>query len=161
MRVGYTIKGLSSATQEAEFARFLKDTLILEEGYADNIASVLANGDSVNIYTQIDLFSTLEESGYDFSVDYEEILVEDGQYLVASAVDFRLEIPFNGGLVVLTPTEYFKTSENLARTLGTEISQGLVKVYPSLHIVEGSEWILNEHAWNDSGIWVDEDEWKD
>lgn len=162
MRVGYTIVSLQSVSQESEFERFLKDTLILEEGYAGNIARVLANGDSVNIYTYRDLSSFLGgQSSYAFKVNYADILVDDNQYLIASAVDFRLEVQFQGDLLVLEPTRYFITTESLARTLWKEISQGLLKAYPSLPSIEGSNWILENGNWNDSGVWMDEKTWKD
>lgn len=162
MRVGYTIVRLESPTQEREFARFLKETLILEEGYADNIARISANGDLVNIYTQIDLSSVLAGgSTYEFSTEYTIIDVKRPAYLVASAVDFRLEIQFSGSLKVLAPTEYFITSEELARTLLKEIQQGLLRTFPRLPREDGKEWILEHGDWNDEGVWIDEDYWKD
>jgi len=63
MRIGYTITRLYSPTQEKEFARFLKDKLILEEGYADNIAKAVADGNVVNIYTPHILKGWLEGRG--------------------------------------------------------------------------------------------------
>lgn len=161
MRVGYTILSLSSPSQEAEFAKFLKDTLILEEGYADNIARIVANGDSVNIYTQEDLHKALRGgSSYAFSTEFTEITVEEGSYLVASAVDFRVEFQYQGGIKALAPTEYFITTETLARTLIHEVKQGLLKIYPTL-FDEGSNWILESGSWNDNGVWMDDKSWKD
>lgn len=162
MRVGYTIVRLESPTQEKEFARFLREKLILEEGYADNIAKVSANGDSVNIYTQRILKGFLEGRGdYAFKTVFTEINVKSPSYLVASAVDFRLEIQYAGSLKVLAPTEYFITSETLARTLSKEIQQGLLRVYPRLPEEEGKVWILEEGEWNDNGVWMDEKFWED
>ena len=162
MRVGYTIVRLESPSQEKEFARFLKEKLILEEGYADNIARVSANGDLVNIYTQLDLSSALAGgSTYEFSTEYTIIDVKRPAYLVASAVDFRLEIQFSGSLKVLAPTEYFITSEESARTLLKEIQQGLLRTFPSLSREGGKEWILEHGVWNDEEVWIDEDYWKD
>jgi len=82
-------------------------------------------------------------------------------YVIASAVDFKLEIQYLGSLKILAPTEYFHTTEELARTLSKEIQQGLLRVYPKLPEVEGALWILEDGTWNDSGVWMDEDYWKD
>ena len=164
MRIGYTILQVAPGSQESEFARFLKDTLILEEGYADNIAKVLFEGSSINIYTQRNLDDLLGnvQSPYNFRVDFVYIETKnDDEYIVASAVDFRLEIPLEDEIKVLTPTEYFVTTESLARTLTKEIEQGLLKVFPSLPDIEGADWILNKGKWRDSGVWMDEKEWKD
>lgn len=162
MRVGYTIVSLYQPSQEAEFARFLKDTLILEEGYADNIARVVAEGGVVNIFTPRDLHVALSgSSSYQFKTTFQSIETTDNQYVVASAVDFRLEVPFQGTIKVLAPTEYFITTESLARTLMSEVEQGLLKVYPSFPDTEGADWILDGGSWNDSGVWMDEKEWKD
>lgn len=162
MRVGYTIISLYRSSQESEFARFLKDTLILEEGYADNIARVVANGGEINIFTQRDLHEALEGlSPYQFKATFKAIETTDDQYVVASAVDFRLEVPFQGTIKVLIPTEYFITTEELARTLMPEVEKGLLKVYPSFPDTEGADWILKEGTWNDNGVWMDEKEWED
>jgi len=162
MRVGYTIVRLESPTQEKEFARFLKEKLILEEGYADNIAKISANGDLVNIFTPLILKGYLEGRGeYEFKTEFSEISVKGPLYLVASAVDFRLEVQYLGTLKVLMPTEYFITTEEMARTLSKEIHQGLLRTYPKLPDEEGKVWILEEGEWNDNGVWMDEKYWKD
>ena len=162
MRVGYTIISLSPQSQATEFAEFLKSTLILEEGIASNIAKVVANGDTVNIYTFSDIGEGLKgNSEYNFKTEYEEIIVDEGTYLVASAVDFRLEIRFQGSLKVLKPTEYFVTTKELAVTLHKEISQGLLRVFPEIREEDYPTWILEGHRWNDAGIWMDEKSWND
>ena len=162
MRVGYTIVRLESPTQEREFARFLKEKLILEEGYADNIAKISANGDSVNIFTPLILKGYLEGRGdYAFKTEFSAIDVKGPSYLVASAVDFRLEIQYLDDLKILMPTEYFITTESAARTLSDEIRRGLLRTYPRLPNEEGKGWILEDGEWNDSGVWMDEKYWED
>lgn len=162
MRVGYTIVSLYQPSQEAEFARFLKDTLILEEGYADNIAKVVAEGGVVNIFTQRDLHVALGgSSSYQFKTTFSSIETTGDNYIVASAVDFRLEVHFQDAIKVLAPTEYFITTESLARTLMTYVEKGLLKIYPSFPDAEGADWILDGGSWDDSGVWMDEKEWED
>ena len=114
------------------------------------------------IYTQRILKGFLEGRGdYAFKAVFTEINVKSPSYLVASAVDFRLEIQCADNLKVLAPTEYFITSEALARTLSKEIQQGLLRVYPRLPEEEGKVWILEEGEWNDNGVWMDEKFWED
>ena len=130
MRVGYHLTGLQNPSQEKEFAKFLRDKLILEEGYAENMAKVAANGDAFNVFTRENLSTYFSGSGgYDFVIAYSAIDITAAQKLIASAVDFRLEIQFQGAVKVLAPTQYFITTASLAETLSEEIRQGLLKVY--------------------------------
>ena len=161
MRVGYTIVCLASPEQEKEFARFLREKMILEEGYAENIAKVSANGDKVNIYTRNDYTDAfIGEGGYDFVATFSEITVNNPVYLVASAVDFRIELKYFGGIKVLAPTEYFTTTYEVAMTYAKEVKQGLVRIFPD-PIGGDKKWILDSAKWNDEGTWVDEENWKD
>lgn len=155
MIIGYSIRSIDPQ-KEKEFALFLGSKCIFEEGIADNIAKYVANEIPINIYTKGITLNDL----IDFGAEASTIEVETGEYAVVSAVNFRLELNIDSTLRVLQPTQYFKTDYNGASSLCLEEKQGLVKIFPSLS-GNDLDWILASNLWNDGGIWIDDDVWKD
>lgn len=163
MILGYSIGPLADPSKKDEFARFLKDNCIFEEGVADNLAQLLATGHGANIYSQsLTADSFRIHPGYDFSVNGEIYPIEtiEGLFLVISAVDFKLEFVIDGRVRILHPMDYFNTTREVALSLQLAVSQGLIKIYPDPNL-ESQNWILATTRWNDDGVWIDEDAWKD
>lgn len=130
MKVGFTIKGSSiSENNRRSVVDFLVKTYILSsKSIAENIVSEVIKGSDISIYGENLDYSVVDSQPW----RYETISVENGKYLLVSAVDFKLELYLDGELFVLKPTENKEVTYYEALTFEKELSQGLVRVFPSL-----------------------------
>lgn len=155
MIVGFTIKA-GSVLDRKVVSEYLRSILILEDKMvADNIVSNSFVTD-INVFCNSLDADVLSEQ----PMQAELIEVQNGEHLVVSAVDFKLEIPFNDELLILKPTEYRLLTRNDAEQFSWAVKNRLVKIIPE--IFEGyDDWILYTGYWRDEGIWVDQAEWID
>lgn len=152
MIVGFKILDLRGNEKAA--ADYIRKVCILESpDIADNIVRV---GAGVNVFPP--KVNSVELAAQPFKSELIELL--DGEVIVASAVDFRLEVLYNGHLKGLAPTEYLRIKPTEIEQFSTYIMQGLMRSFPDYYSI-GSPWILGKGTWNDSGIWVDENKWRD
>ena len=151
MIVGFTITDLKGYHKEA--IEFIKKVCILEDAQiAENIVEV---GEGVNVFCSVTL---AELNAQPFSTT--PINTQDGKFIVASIVNFNLELLYNSRILRLNPTEYIYVDAKDVAQFSTYIHQGLVKTIPEF-VSENSVWILENAEWNDNGIWVDNKEWRD
>lgn len=157
MKLGFTIKGSSiSENNHRSVIDFLIGTYILpNKSIAENIVSEVIKGSDVSIYGERLDYHAVDAQPW----KYEIISVEDGKFLLVSAVDFKLELHLNGELLILGPTESKEVTYDEAVTFEKEVSQGLVRIFPSLAEAD-SNWILYNGVWVDSKVWVDSQTWK-
>lgn len=152
MIVGFTITDFKGHKQEA--VDYIKRVCILE---SSEIAwNIVNSGTGVNIFSKAIVLSELEEQPFETT----PIETQDGKFLLISAVNFNLELLYNGRTLRLVPTEYIYIGPNEISQFLEYINQGLVRLIPEINLV-GQKWILNMGSWDDSGIWVDSDFWKD
>lgn len=158
MKLGFTIKGASiKEHNRRSVIDFLVRTYILpSRSIAENIVSEVINGSDVSIYGEDLDYRAVDEQPWQYKV----ISIEDGKFLLVSAVDFKLELHLNGELLILRPTESKEVTYDDAVTFEKEISQGLVRIFPNLEETD-SNWILYNGIWVDSKVWVDSQTWKD
>ena len=150
--IGFTI--LNSAGHEEEILKFIREVCILD---SDDVAkNIVAAGDYTNVYAKGLTEELLEAQPFDCS----PIRTLLGSVVIVSNTNYILELPYNGGLIRLLPTEYKYILPTELLQFETPIRQRLLKVFGEGSDV-GLPWILEENFWNDFGIWVDEDEWKD
>ena len=157
MELGFTIKGSSiDKSNRRSVIDFLVDTYILPSRLiAENIVSEVINGSDVSIYGERLDYRAVDSQPW----QYEIIAIENGKFLLVSAVDFKLELHLNGELLILGPTESKEVTYDEAVTFEKEVSQGLVRIFPSLAEAD-SNWILYNGIWVDSKVWVDSQTWK-
>lgn len=152
MIVGFTITDFNGHEDDA--VEYIRKVCILEDPeIAQNIVDA---GVGVNIFPKsIDLE---ELSKQPFSS--QTISVQDGKYLIVSAVNFNLELLYNDGILRLVPTEYIFVEPNEVFQFKEYINQGLLRAYPDI-TNEGYKWILKDGSWDDSGVWMDSNYWRD
>ena len=157
MELGFTIKGSSiDKSNRRSVIDFLVDTYILpSRSIAENIVSAVINGSDVSIYGERLDYRAIDAQPW----QYEIIAIENGKFLLVSAVDFKLELHLNGELLILGPTESKEVTYDEAVTFEKEVSQGLVRIFPSLSEAD-SNWILYNGIWVDNKGWVDSQTWK-
>lgn len=152
MIVGFTITDYRGHRNEA--IEFIRKVRILENPkIADNIVSA---GLGINIFTESVSLAELKSQPFECS----PIETRDGKYLVASAVNFNLELIYNNDVLRLVPTEYLYIEPDEVPQFVRYIKQGLVRIIPELRDSD-LLWILETGQWNDNGIWIDNDVWKD
>lgn len=152
MIVGFTITDFKGCEREA--IEFIQRVCVLESpDIADNIISV---GTGVNVYAKGLKLSDL------LSQPFESLPIEtqDDKLLIASAVNFNIELQYNGDIIRLSPTEYIYVDADEASQFEELVEQGLVCVYPSIGI-KGKKWILENGSWDDNGVWDDSNNWRD
>lgn len=154
MIVGFTITDFNGHEKEA--VEYIRKVCVLEDSQvAENIVAV---GIGVNVFAKNLTLSDLKMQSFSCT----PIETQDGKFLVVSAVNFNLELLYNGNILRLVPTEYtYINAEEVSQFLRYS-EQGLVKLYPDV-VSDGdnSKWILDEGLWNDSGVWVDSNFWRD
>lgn len=157
MNVGFTIIGASIEEHDRKnVSDFLLRTMIFPtKKMADNIVTSVIKGADVSVYGDNIDYSLVNSQPWRYRV----ISVTDGNYLVISAVDFKLELRYSGGIMILNPTECREVSHEDALSFSREVQQGFVKVIPGLDSYT-SNWILRNGIWEDSGIWIDKEKWK-
>lgn len=153
MIVGFTITDLNGNRQAAiDYIR--KVCIIEDQTIPENIVDA---GRGVNIYSNvIDLTELMSQP---FSAT--PIETQAGKHLLISIVNFNLELKYNEDILRLVPTEFvFITPQEVAQ-FKLPIRQGLVRVIPEVVLEDGVKWILHDGYWDDEGIWVDPDFWRD
>lgn len=152
MIVGFVIE--SFLGHEDEAVAFIQKVCILSDrSIAQNI---VAAGPGVNIFSKGVTLADLRQQPFRCS----PIMVEDGEVLIVSAVDFIVEIESPNGLVRLLPSQYLRVSANEAIPFFVYERQGLVKILPEIDDI-AKEWILRNGIWDDSANWKDSSNWKD
>lgn len=152
MIVGFTITDFKGHEKEA--IEYIQRVCILEN--ADIAKNIVAAGEGVNIFSNSIVPSELEAQLFSANV----IETQDGKYLLVSAVNFNLELLYNGNILRLVPTEYIYIEPDEVSQFEDYLQQGLVKLIPEITL-DGQKWILSEGSWNDGGIWVDSNVWRD
>lgn len=154
MIVGFTITDFNGYEDEA--IKYIKRVCVLEDPRVAK--NIVAAGAGVNVFAQnIELSDLLMQPFLATPIE-----TQDGKFLVVSAVNFNLELLYNGSILRLVPTEYVYIAPNEVSQFLQYAEQKLIKFYPDV-VSDGEEskWILNEGLWNDSGVWVDLDSWRD
>ena len=152
MIVGFTITDFKGHEQEA--IDYIRKVCILEK--SDIAKNIVDAGPGVNIFSKAIVLSELQAQPF-LAVPIE---TQDGKYLLASGVNFNLEILYNGSILRLVPTEYIYIAPDEVSQFKEYIRQGLVKLIPEINL-DGLKWILNEGSWDDDGIWLDLESWRD
>lgn len=122
MIVGFTItdfRGYEDAAIE-----YINKVCILES--PDIARNIVAAGPGVNIFSKGITLSELQGQPF-ISTPIE---TQDGKYILASAVNFNLELLYNSSILRLVPTEYIYIEPNEVPQFKEYIHQGLVKVIP-------------------------------
>lgn len=152
MIVGFTITDFKGHEKEA--AEYIRRVCILES--PDIAQNIVDAGPGVNIFSKAIVLSELQSQPFSTT----PIEIQDGKYLLVSAVNFNLELLYNSSILRLVPTEYIYIEPDEVSQFGEYVSQGLVKLIPEVNL-GGQKWILDEGSWDDGGIWVDSDYWRD
>lgn len=154
MIVGFTITDFNGHEDEA--IKYIQRVCVLEDPkVAENIVAV---GTGVNVFAQNITLSDLKTEPFSAT----PIETQDGKFLVVSAVNFNLELLYNGSILRLVPTEYVYITPNEVSQFLQYAEQKLIKFYPDVVSNGGeSKWILDEGLWNDNGVWVDSNFWRD
>lgn len=150
MIVGFTINGGNLK----EIAAFIRKYCILESPeIADNIAKLKG----VNVFSK----SLDEEALSEATFAFTPIKTKDGKVIVASAVNFNLEVEYNGRIKRITPTEYFYINSSEIGQFKKYVQQKLLAFIPNSEAMGSGKWILENAFWNDGGVWTDFENWKD
>lgn len=152
MIVGFTITDFKGHEDAA--IDYISRVCILESPeIAENI---VASGPGINVFSKAIVLSEL------YAQPFESVPIEtkEGKYLVVSTVNFNLELLYNERILRLLPTEYIYIEPDEAIQFREYSHQGLVKFIPEIN-ENGKSWVLEEGSWNDDGVWVDSDFWKD
>lgn len=152
MIVGFTITDFKGQEQAA--VEYIRKVCILET--PDIAQNIVDAGPGVNIFS--DAITLSELRAQPFSAD--TIEVQDGRYLVVSAVNFNIELLYNGEILRLTPTEYIDVSPEEVSQFKEYLGNGIIAIIPEIP-VDGKEWILSDGSWNDEGIWDDSNFWRE
>lgn len=151
MIVGFTITDFKGHEKEA-IEYILKVCILDSRDIAKNIVSA---GPGINIFSKAVTIEDLKSQPF----DCEPIETQDGKCIIASAVNFNLELSYNG-VLRLSPTEYIHVPfKDVIQFLEYE-KQGLVVILPEIN-VEGKNWILDGGSWDDNGTWMDSSLWRD
>lgn len=152
MIVGFTI--IDFKGHEDAAIRYIEKVCILEDSkIAENIVKA---GVGVNVYSNAIELSELRSQPFD-SIPIE---TQEGRHIVASIVNFNLELLFNGKIIRLVPTEYMYIPSKEVAQFKTYVKQGIVKLIPD--VFSGvTTWVLENGKWEDSGIWIDNEIWRD
>ena len=151
MIVGFTITDFRGYERAA--VEFIRKVCILEHpSVAQNIVDA---GVGVNIFTSAVTLPELNAQPFKAT----PIETQDGKHLLVSAVNFNLEILHNGKVIRLAPTEYIYVDTQDISQFDSYIREGLLKVIPEM--TQSGEWIVGEGIWNDDGIWIDSERWRD
>ena len=151
MVVGFTITAFNGYEDLA--VEYIRKVCVLDnQEIAHNI---VAAGPGVNIFSDNIVLSELLEQPFS-TVPIE---VNEGEYILVSTVNFNLELLYNNNTLKLAPTEYVYVEPEEVSQFNDYIRQGFVRLIPTY--IDGKEWILTNGSWNDEGIWVDSNYWRD
>lgn len=152
MIVGFVITDYQGS--ESIALDYIKKVCILE---GDDVAkNIVAAGPGLNIYSMGLDIDELNSQPFSYTL----IDVPNGKYLLVSIVNFNIELLYNKEVLRLSPTENKLISYEETFQFESYIKQGLVRIIPDVN-PEGDVWILAEAKWNDEGIWIDSDYWRD
>ena len=152
MIVGFTI--IDTKGNEEAAIQYIQKVCVLESPeIAENIVSA---GSGVNVFSRNIVLSELLSQPF----KTKPIEVEDGEFLIVSAVNFNVELEYDGNILRLMPTEFTSVKAEDVSHFSRYVHLGLVKVIPD-YFGDTSEWVLAKGLWNDSGVWADSNEWKD
>lgn len=152
MIVGFTITDFKG--HEAEAIEYIQRVCILDS--PDIAKNIVEAGPGINVFSKVISREDLASQPFESEV----IETEDGKYILVSIVNFNLELPYNSRILRLVPTEFIYILPDEVEQFETYIRQGLVTTIPEI-IKNGDRWILAKGVWNDYGIWVDSDYWRD
>ena len=151
MIVGFTITDFKGNEKAA--VDYINRVCILESpAIAQNIVNA---GPGVNIFSSVVTLSELRQQPFSAT----PIETQDGKILLSSAVNFNIEITYNGSVLRLVPTEYIYIEISELPQFEPFIQKGLVRVFPDES--KDGRWIMENGAWNDNGVWVDSNVWRD
>ena len=126
MIVGFTITDFKGHEKEAvEYIR--KVCILVQPDIAQNIVDA---GVGVNIFSSAVTLSELQQQPFS-AVPIE---TEDGKYLLVSAVNFSLELFYNGRILRLVPTQYIYIEADEVSQFDWYLKKGLVKVFPEIKV---------------------------
>lgn len=152
MIVGFVITDFRGHEDAA--IKYIQKVCILES--SEIAKNIVDSGPGINIFSKGIILSELKAQPFLTST----IETQDDKYLLVSSVNFNLELLYNGSILRLLPTEYIYILPSELSQFEEYLKQGLVRVIPEVNI-SGKKWILEGGSWNDNGIWVDTDFWRD
>lgn len=150
MIVGFTITDFKGYEKEA--VEYIRKVCILES--PDIAQNIVRSGPGINIFSKAIVLSELQSQPFSAT----PIETQDGKHLLASSVNFNLELLYNGNILRLVPTEYIYIGPDEVSQFEEYINQGLVRLIPGINV---RRWILAQGFWDDSGVWIDSDFWRD
>ena len=153
MIVGFSITNLNGKHKEA--IEYIQEVCILEN---KQIAVNLVNSGKlpINIFAPYVKLAAEGTKPFTFS----HIRTQEGKYIVASVVNFMIELPFNDSSIRLLPTQYAHVSQEDIGQLLPSVKQGLIRSFPE-YDENGAKWILETGYWDDEGTWIDMGDWND
>lgn len=151
MIVGFIITDFRGHQEEA--IKFIQKVCILSS--PDVAENIVKAGTGINIFSYNIEGSDINSQPFATAL----IEVAKNKIIVASAVNFPLEIMYNGSIVRLKPTEYITVDVSEAEKFLNVYDQDLVRFYPDYY--NGKEWILDEAVWEDANEWQDTEKWED
>lgn len=152
MIVGFSITDYKGYKKEA--IEYIRRVCILES--PDIATNIVAAGPGINIYARDLDVEDLQAQPFESS----PIETQDGKLLLVNMVNFSLELNYNGNTLRMVPTQFINILPEEAAQFSEYIRQGLVRTIPGLG-KGGKSWILKEGKWDDSGVWIDTDTWRD
>lgn len=152
MIVGFTITDFNG--HEADAVAFIQRVCILES--PDIAENIVEAGVGVNIFSKVISREDLASQPFESEV----IETVDGKFILVSIVNFNLELLYNSKILRLVPTEFVYILPDEVQQFEKYIHQGLVRLIPEIN-KGGQKWILEQGSWNDTGIWIDSDYWRD
>ena len=151
MIVGFVVKEFNGHEDEA--VAFIQKVCVLSN--PDVAKNIVSAGPGINIFTDGISQEDLDEQPFVCSA----IEVSEGEYLVASAVDFIVELSV-GEVKRLAPSEYLRVPAKEVPSFMEYERQGVVRIIPEIDDAT-KQWILRYGVWNDSANWTDSSNWKD
>lgn len=142
--------------------RRMYDKYCLVENKDEMLNSILTAGKGVSIFFKRVLNERDLDTLRDLAASIGELIeTKEGSFLVVSAVNFTIEIPYNEGTLRLRPTEYFYATSDEARQIVVPLRQGLLCTFPTVQEDVMEQWLLERGIWNDEGLWKDNKLWSD
>lgn len=148
--------------EQVDVLRRLYDKYCLVENKDEMLNSILTAGEGVSIFFKRVLNERDLDTLRDLAASIGELIeTKEGSFLVVSAVNFTIEIPYNEGTLRLRPTEYFYATSDEVRQIVVPLRQGLLCTFPTVQEDVMEKWLLERGIWNDEGLWKDNKLWSD
>lgn len=142
--------------------RRLYDKYCLVENKDEMLNSILTAGKGVSIFFKRVLNERDLDTLRDLATSIGELIeTKEESFLVVSAVNFTIEVPYNEGTLRLRPTEYFYATSDEIRQIAVPLRQGLLCTFPTVQEDVMEKWLLERGIWNDEGLWKDNKLWSD